>query len=331
MKPYPPARPAPPGGSASETDVLRWLADLFGLPAGSTGQVTAGATMAALSAVVAARSAMLPDDFLTGTIYVTEQTHASVARAARIAGFPPAAIRTVTTDANFRMDPDALRGAVLADGSWGTRPFYVVAAAGTTDTGVVDPLPEIADIAEAHRLWLHVDAAHGGFFHLTDRGRRQLRGIGRADSVTADVYPRGTGVLLVRDGIDVPGLDPPAPGPGRRLWLPVHPHGVDAFRADLDGRLDLAADVYRRLVADPRFAVPVAPQLSTVVFRLRHGDTADLVRRVDAEHRGLLSGARVNGRYTGLIRVADHRTDRTRVDGAVAALHRHAAALGAGR
>ena len=350
---------AAPGLVALEADVLRWLAGLFGLPSRARGLVTTGASMATLSAVVTARSAMLEENFLAGTLYVTEQAHQSVTKAALLAGLPPGAIRVVPVDAGLRMDPDARRAAVAADRATGRQPFCVVATAGTTNTGVVDPLPAIADVARQERLWLHIDAAYGGFFQLTERGRRRLRGVERADSLALDAHkglflPFGTGMLLVRDGDplrrahaggpahylqDIQASDLPDfadYGPeltrafrGLRLWLPLHLHGVDAFRAALDDKLDLAAHAYRRLSADPHFEVPAAPELSTVAFRLRRGDTAELLRRVNAEQRVFLSSTTINGQYTGRICVLNHRTDQARVDEAITALCRHGAELSA--
>jgi len=345
---------AAPGLVALEADVLDWLAGLFGFPPHGQGLVTSGASMATLSAVITARSSRLPENFLAGTLYVTEHGHQSVAKAARLAGLPPAAIRVVPVDAQLRMEPEALRAAVTADRAAGRQPFLVAATAGTTNTGVVDPLPAIADIARQERLWLHVDAAYGGFFQLTERGRRRLAGIGRADSLALDAHkglflPFGTGILLVRDGEllrrahtvgpaaylqDIQDTDLPdfgAYGPeltrpfrGLRLWLALHLHGVDAFRAALDDKLDLVAHAYEQLAADPRFDVLAEPELSTVAFRLRHGDTAELLRRVNAEQRVLLSSTVVEGRYTARICVLNHRTDRARVDEAIDALRRHA-------
>jgi aromatic-L-amino-acid/L-tryptophan decarboxylase len=282
----------------------------------------------------------------------------SVAKAAWLAGLPPAAVRVVPVDAHLRMDPAALRAAVAADRTAGRRPFLVAATAGTTNTGVADPLPAIAELASRERLWLHVDAAYGGFFQLTERGRQRLAGIDRADSLALDAHkglflPFGTGILLVRDGDqlrrahtiggpaaylqDIPGSDLPdfaAYGPeltrpfrGLRLWLALHLHGVDTFRAALDDKLDLAAHAHRRLSADPRFDVPAEPELSTVAFRLRTGDTAELLRRVNAEHRVLLSSTTVAGRYTARICVLNHRTDHARINDAIEALQRHAAEL----
>ena len=348
---------AAPGLVALEADVLRWLADMFGLPSRFGGLVTTGASMATLSAVITARSAMLPENFLAGTLYVTEQAHHSVAKAALLAGLPPAAIRVVPVDAGLRMDPDALRAAVAADRATGRQPFLIAATAGTTNTGIVDPLPAIADVARDERLWLHIDAAYGGFFQLTERGRSRLRGIERADSLVLDAHkglflPFGTGMLLVRDGDllrrahvagpasylqDIQGSDLPdfaeygpeltRPFRGLRLWLPLHLHGVEAFREALDDKLDLAAHAYQRLAADPLFDVPVAPELSTVAFRLHRGDTAELLRRVNAEQRVFLSSTTIDGQYIGRICVLNHRTGRARVDEAIDALRRHGAEL----
>jgi aromatic-L-amino-acid/L-tryptophan decarboxylase len=349
------AAPAP-GLVAMETDVLRWLGDVFGLPATAAGTLTSGASLATLSALVTARTALLPPDFRAGTLYVTAQSHHCVAKSARIAGFPATAVRTVPTDASLRMDPAALRRAIDADRAAGLQPFFVVATAGTTNTGTIDPLPAIAEVAASERLWLHVDAAYGGFFQLTDRGRDRLRGIERADSLVLDPHkslflPFGTGCLLVRDGQllaaahdggDAPYLqdleagalpDFAAYGPeltrefrGLRLWLPLHLHGVAAFRAALDEKLDLAQHAHARLSRLPTLAVLGPPDLSTVAFRCRAGDaaTTELLSRVNAEGRVLLSSTRVDGRVLGRICVLNHRTDRARVDEALDALRRHA-------
>ena len=351
-----------PGLVALEADVLRWLADLFDLPAGAAGMLTSGGSMAMLSAVVTARHARLGDDVAAGTLYTSDQAHHSVAKSARLAGFPADAVRVVPVDADLRLDPAALAAAVAADRAAGRRPFCVVATAGTTNTGTVDPLPALADLAAADGLWLHVDAAYGGFFQLTERGRERMRGIERADSLVLDPHkglflPFGTGGLLVRDGdllraahtgraadsgpaadylqdIEDVGLPSFADyGPeftrdfrGLRLWLPLHLHGVDAFRAALDEKLDLAEYAHDELAADPHVTVLGRPELSTVVFR-HERDTPELLRRVNAEQRVYLSSTRLGGRHVGRICVLNHRTDRARVAAAVEAIRRHAAEI----
>src|SRR4051794_18972337 len=194
------AQPAP-ALVQMEASVLRWLCDLFGLPPASQGVLTPGGSMSTLSAVVTARADRLGEDFAAGTVYVSDEVHHSVAKSTQIAGLPRAALRIVPTDTSLRMDVDALRELVRADRASGRKPFLVVASAGTIGTGAVDPLPELASLAGDEQLWLHVDAAYGGFFQLTRRGRAALAGIERADSITLDPHkglflPYGTGCLL---------------------------------------------------------------------------------------------------------------------------------------
>jgi Glutamate decarboxylase and related PLP-dependent proteins len=167
-----------------EQNVIRWLADLFDYGPQARGLLTTGGSMANLSAIVTARHAKLGEDFLDGTYYVSEQVHTSVSKACTIAGFAKRNLRLVPTDDQLRMDPDALRSMVKADRAVGFRPFLVVPSAGTTNTGAVDPLDAVADVAEAEGLWMHVDGAYGGFFQLTERGHDRFKGIERADSVT---------------------------------------------------------------------------------------------------------------------------------------------------
>ena len=159
--------------------------------------------MATLTALIAARTTCLPEDFRCGVIYATSQTHYSVAKAALLAGFPQRCLRIVPVDAAWRMDAAALEHAVAADRAAGLQPFMVIATSGTTNTGAVEPLDALADIAAREGMWLHVDGAYGGFLMLTETGRNALRGIARADSITLDPHkglclPYGTGALVTR-------------------------------------------------------------------------------------------------------------------------------------
>ena len=213
--------------------------------------------MANLSAVVAARHAKLGEDFRDGTYYVSEQAHASVTKAATIAGFSRSNLRIVPTDDELRMDPEALwpRGA-RGPARPGCGPSWWWPSAGTTNTGAIDPLDDVADVAADEELWMHVDAAYGGFFQLTERGRSWFRGIERSDSVTLDPHkglflPYGTGALVVRDGealrdahfegaAYLQDLPPSGELPnysehslelsrefrGLRVWFPLRLHGV---------------------------------------------------------------------------------------------------------
>jgi len=293
---------AAPALAAIERVALRWLAELLGMPKGSGGVWTSGGSMSNLAAIVAARENLLGEDFRGGTIYASLDTHASVAKAARMAGFPRSAMRLLPIDARRRLVPQALADAVARDRAAGERPFLVVANAGTTNTGAVDPLPAMLEIARAHGLWTHVDGAYGGFFRLAPGGDALLPGLGEADSVAVDPHkglflPYATGVLLVRDPAalrrahaedaaylqDVRTesggehtLGSAEMGPelsrdfrGLRVWLPFLLHGVGAFREQLDEKLALARHAHARLAGEPWCAMIDAPQLSVVAFTVR--------------------------------------------------------------
>ncbi|MFF5986892.1 pyridoxal phosphate-dependent decarboxylase family protein [Prauserella flavalba] len=333
---------------AMEQGVLRWLCAGFGFPEGSGGIVTTGASMATLSALVAARERVLGGPSPAGRIYVTEHTHHCVAKAAHLAGFTPDQVRTVPTSDGLRMDPAAAAEAIAGDRADGHTPFLLVGTAGSTSTGTVDPLAALAEVAGRDGLWFHVDAAYGGGFQLTERGRAKLAGIELADSVTLDPHktmflPYGTGVLLVRavrdlrtahsadaDYLQDLRRDPLLPdyadlGPeltrefrGLRLWLPLHLHGVAAFRSALDEKLDLAEWAHRELL---EFAeVPTEPDLTVLTFRVPGGDddaNRRALERINVGRRIFLSSTRIGGRFTPRLCVLSLRTHRPHVEEAV--------------
>jgi len=356
---------AAPALARIEETAVRWLADLMGYPASATGILTSGGSLSNFSAIVTAREAKLPQDFSRGRIYVTDETHHCVKKAARLAGFPRDAIRVVPVDARRRLVPSALADAVRGDRERGFAPFLVVASVGTTNTGAVDPIEEIREVARAHGLWVHADAAYGGFFRMVPGGERLMPGIDGCDSITLDPHkglflPYGIGCLLVRDRKallhahresagylqDVEGaagtesfadLSPELSRDfrGLRLWLPLQLHGLRPFREQLREKLDLARLAYDELRQDPRFEMLDEPQLSVVAFRLR-GPAADaeargaeLLRRVNARGRVFLSSTRVDGRYVLRICVLSFRTHEDRVRDAVTALREEARSLSA--
>jgi len=345
-----------------EETAVGWLCGLMGLPAGSRGILTSGGSLSNFSAIVTARHQRLGESFFDGRIYLSEETHHCVAKAARLAGFPQASLRTLPTDERLRLLPEALERAILEDLRKGLRPFMVVANVGTTNTGAVDPLPRVLAIAREHGLWVHADAAYGGFFRLAPGGEELVGGIEGCDSITLDPHkglflPYGLGALLVRDGealarahrdtasyiqdltaagsLGFADLSPELSRDfrGLRLWLPLQLHGLAAFRDQLAEKLALARWAHDALRADPRFEMLDPPQLSVVAFRLRGpAEEADrlgpeLLRRVNARRRVLLSSTRVRGRYTLRICVLSFRTHHDRVRDAVEALREEAAAL----
>lgn len=194
-----------PGPHELERVTVGWIRDACGLPASAGGLFVSGGSMANLTALAAARRRVLDDDAHGARVYVSDQTHGSVKKALGILGFAPDAAVTIPSDARFRMDPDALRGAVAADRAAGRRPFAVVATCGTTNTGAIDPLPAVAEVAERERLWMHVDGAYGAAAAFAPSLRPRLAGLERADSVSLDPHkwlftPYECACVLVRDG-----------------------------------------------------------------------------------------------------------------------------------
>ena len=339
---------AAPGFVAIEHGLIDWMTSLFDMSADSSGLLLSGGSMANLTGIVTARTSRLGDRFGDGVLYVTRHTHHSAAKAARLAGFRPDQISVVTVDADLRMDIDHLRGAIDADRAAGRKPFLVIASAGSTDTGTIDPLPGVADLCEEQGLWLHVDGAYGGFFQLTERGRERLDGIGRADSLALDPHkglsiPFGVGALLVRDegalvdahqgrgaylrdedsymGIrDIASLGPELTRPFRGLsvWLPLQLHGVAPFREALDSSMDLAVHAYERLRTIGGVDAPWAPDLSVVAFRFDDDDLGrnawDAVNRDRTVH---LSPTIIDGRFVLRMAILNRRSTVEHVDRAI--------------
>ena len=353
---------AAPALAQIEETAVGWLCTLMGLPAGARGILTSGGSLSNFSAIVTARHERLGEAFQDGSIYFSGETHHCVTKAARLAGFPGASLRELPTDARRRLVPAALEEAIREDRARGRRPFLVVANVGTTNTGAIDPLPEILGIAREHGLWVHADAAYGGFFRLAPGGPALLRGIEECDSITLDPHkglflPYGLGALLVRDGgalarahrdtasyvqdvadegsLGFADLSPELSRDfrGLRVWLPLMLHGVAAFREQLAEKLLLARWAYRKLAADPRFEMLDEPQLSVVAFRLRAPEQEadrlgpELLRRVNARRRVFLSSTRMDGRYVLRLCVLSFRTHEDRVRDAVEALREEAAPL----
>ena len=347
---------AAPGVAAIEANVVRWFCRMVGLPPEAGGVLTSGGSLSNFSALVAARRRLLPENFLGGTMYVSDQAHYSVAKAAMLAGFPEDSVRRVATDAAFRVRPDAMADAVARDRAAGKRPFLVIGNAGTTNTGAVDDLAALAEIARREGLWYHVDAAYGGFFVLTERGRKALSGIESADSIALDPHkglflPYGTGALLVRDvgalraahavtGDYMPPMqeDPDLPDfsqlspelsrgwRGLRVWLPISMHGIGPFRRNLDEKLDLALWAAEELRKIRGIEIVAEPQLSIVAFRLRRpgldeksltARNRDLLARVNSRARVHLTSTMLGDRFAIRICVLSFRTHADRLREAV--------------
>ena len=186
------------GPTTVELVVIDWLRELLGMPDGTEGILVSGGSLANLTAFAAAR-AELGD----GVVYLTDQTHSSIPRDLRTLGFPADRVRVLRSDRDLRMPVGELAAAVAADRAVGRRPLMVVATAGTTNTGTVDPLPRIADLCRAEDMWFHIDGAYGAPAALSATGGAALAGIERADSLVIDPHkwlfqPYDVGCVLVR-------------------------------------------------------------------------------------------------------------------------------------
>jgi aromatic-L-amino-acid decarboxylase len=350
-----------------EANVIRWFCEILQFPHGSGGVLTPGGSLANFIAVVTARKAMLPDDFLRGTLYCSNQIHHSFQKAASLAGFPIANIRELPVDETFRIRIDALREAIARDRADGWTPFLIAGSAGTTPTGAVDDLAAIAQIAREERLWFHVDGAYGALFMLTERGRAALQGIEQADSVILDPHktlflPFGTGAVLVRDArtlrrahsshadylpdmqqedelVDFCEISPELSRDfrGLRVWLPLKLFGIEPFRDQLDEKLDLIQYTLEELRKIDGLEIIAEPQLTILAFRVvREGLSGeeldalnrDLLDRINARKRVMLTPAILDGRFVIRIAIVSHRTHRDRVDMALEDIRAAVAILG---
>ncbi|HEV7587131.1 MAG TPA: aminotransferase class V-fold PLP-dependent enzyme [Longimicrobium sp.] len=343
-----------PGPVRMENLLVRWAAELVGYPAGAAGHLSSGGSLATLAAVAAARDAhgLKAAEFARAAVYLTSQAHHCIEKALHIAGLGEAQVRQVAMDDGWRMRPDALAEAIAADRARGLRPWLVLAAAGTTDTGAVDPLDEIGAVAHREGCWYHVDAAYGGFFLLTAHGRRALKGIELSDSVVLDPHkglflPYGSGMVIVRDGArlaathgytgnymqDAAGDDeemsPADLSPelskhfrALRMWLPLVLLGTAPFAAALDEKL-LLARYFRREVGALGFEVGPAPDLSIVTFRwnppgagLEEANRVNqaIVEGVRRDGRVFLSSTLLGDRFTLRMAALAFRTHRRTID-----------------
>jgi aromatic-L-amino-acid decarboxylase len=319
-----------------ELEVIDWFRGWLGLPAGTAGVLVSGGSAANLTALLVAREAA-GGPSADSVVYVSDQAHSSLARTARAMGLRPHQVRVLPADDRWRLSPGAVAAAVRADRRAGRVPFAVCASAGSTSTGAVDPLADLADVCAAEGLWLHVDAAYGGFAALTAKGRAALAGIDRADSVTLDPHkwlyqPMECGCALIRDGarlertfaIHPDYLDSDAArGAGEvnfadrglqlsrgfralKVWVSVHTFGLAAFRAAIQRNLELAeyAEALIRRQAGLTLMAPAT--LGIVCFRREWPgcDEAETERRGtaladDLERAGtaLVSTTRLAGRH----------------------------------
>ena len=331
--------PVAAGPNEIEVIVLDWFREWMGMPVGSSGLLTTGGSAANLTAVVAARHAAIEagHDLAKLVAYSSAQAHSSVTRAAWIAGIPRDNVRMIAMDSEFRMQVSDLERRVSDDREAGFSPFVVIASAGTTNSGAVDPLHEIADYCVAEKMWLHVDAAYAGFAALTEEGKRMLSGIERADSLTLDPHkwlfvPFECGCLLVRDAATLTSafrilpeyLKDVQPGEEEvnfadrgeqltrysralKVWLSVNYFGTKAIAAEIQEAMDRARLLEQLVREKADFEILSRAQFGIVCFRakpagVRESELDALNERINArvvsDGRFLISSTRLGGSFS---------------------------------
>jgi aromatic-L-amino-acid/L-tryptophan decarboxylase len=342
---------AGPGAVRMENMLIRWLASVVGYPESTAGNLTSGGSIANLIGVVTARDAMniKAREVERSVIYLTHQVHHSVDKAIRIAGLKDAIVRYIPLDDRYRMIASKLDEQIRTDRKENLNPFLVIASAGTTDVGAIDPLTDIGTIVKNHGLWYHVDAAYGGFFALTQEGQAKLHGMEMSDSLVIDPHkglflPYGLGVALVKDQSKLHAShyyvanymqdalaanEEPSPAElspeltkhfrGMRMWLPLKLHGLRPFRACLEEKLLLAKYFYRE-VQKLGFETGPEPELSVVTYRYnpKSGDGNAFNKRVldevVKEGRVFISSTLLDGKFTLRFACLAFRTHLQTVD-----------------
>ncbi len=340
LNPYTGTYTTAPTAVQLEEQVIHWLLTMMGFPQGGGGWITSGSSLAIFSAVIAARESR-PAPIGKRRVYVSDQAHHCIGKALFAAGYS-AEETCVLPSEQGHLSPTRLKQQILHDRQQGLYPQILFATAGTTNTGRVDPLQELADIAAKDNLWYHVDAAYGGFFRLLP-DCTVLKGMERADSLSLDPHkslymPYGTGVLLVRDAgklrwprgfesSNMPDPDPEQPNysdlspelsrdfRGLRLWLSLKTFGLQTFRRELQQKRELARQLAAWIQTEPKLELTAAPELSLLAFRVRHDPddkkTAALLQAINLSKRFYLTSCRFEKQLQIRVCVLGFRTQET--------------------
>ena len=323
------------GPAQVELVTIEWLRQISGLPDTAGGLFLSGGSVANLTALAVARRRKLRDRLEGAVVYCSDQTHSAVERGLRVLGFLPDQIRKLPADDAFRLPLDLLENAIESDRAAGRRPFCVVANAGTTNTGAVDPLTELRRLCDREELWLHVDGAYGAAAMLCEKGRAALAGLSEADSLALDPHkwlfqPFEIGCVLVRNAswlretfaVRPEYLKDATPAEDEvnfadrgiqlsrsfralKLWMSFKVFGLAAFRKAVDWGIDLAELAETHLREDPCWRLAGPAQLGIVAFRYAPPgmpeDEADalnsrLVERMFADGFAMLTSTVLRGR-----------------------------------
>jgi aromatic-L-amino-acid decarboxylase len=345
------------GAAAIELATISWLRDLCGFPQGAGGLFVSGGTMANLTALAVARRVILEDRVDGAVVYCSDQGHSSLEKDLRLLGFPRESVRKIPSALDFRLPIGGLARSIAEDRAAGRRPACIIASAGTTNTGAIDPLPEIATLAKQHGMWLHVDGAYGAAAVLSPRGRGLLQGIELADSLSLDPHkwlfqPFETGCVLVRDAnllLDTFQVLPEYLKDTRqqsadinltdygvqltrnfralKLWLSLKYFGLDSFRAAIEHGFDLAEFTEACLRKMPGWEIVTPAQMGIVCFRHPASDDAAhlrLVQRILKDGFALVTSTELRGTAVLRMCLINPRSTETDVEETLRRLDRFA-------
>jgi len=342
---------ASPGAVRMENAMVRWAGEVIGYRGDFGGNLSSGGSMANLTAIATARHAknIKNRDSDSTVIYTTRRTHHSVYKALKVSGLHECIMRHIDLDANYRMDVGKLEEQIKSDLAAGLKPFMCIINAGSTDLGAVDPLIGVSKVTKAYDLWLHVDAAYGGFFMLTKWGQQILKGIELADSVILDPHkgmflPYGTGIVLVKDKKhlldtflynasylqdirDREHEDSPTDLSaelskhfrGLRMWIPLKIHGVQPFRDSLDEKLLLTRYLWDH-IRELGFEMGPYPDLTVMIFRYTKGvDRVDdlnhkILNDIQEDGRTFTSSTTIDGKFYLRAAILSFRSHKEQVD-----------------
>jgi len=316
-----------PGMVALEQEVVKWFIHLMGYNDKALGYLTTGGSQANMNAIMLARKEKIKGhDFSKVTGYMSSDAHHSLAKGWVMLGLPKENLRLVKAD-NHKMSVAELERMIAEDRKKGMNPFIVIGTTGTTKTGSVDPINDIASVAKKENLWFHIDGAYGALFMLTEKGKEVLKGIHLADSIGFDPHktlslPYGTGCLLVKDGstmnfdyISDDSYMPPTPTQGDhdyaditpelsrdyrglRVWLPIKTLGIAPFVLNLEEKLKLIEWTEKEIKAIPELEILASPELTILAFAHKNGDAATRLLMEKINNRGtlFLSSCTLNGK-----------------------------------
>jgi len=350
---------ASPGAVSIENELLNWMKSIFGFPKNAVGNLTSGGSIANLIALTAARDKhkIKNEKIPKSVLYLSPQAHHCIHKALRIIGLEDIKINILELDEFFKIDTSKLTEKIEEDIATGLNPFMVIATAGTTDTGTIDPLGVIGKIAKVNNLWYHIDGAYGGFFILSESKKQLFKGIELADSLVIDPHkglflPYGIGAVLIKDKEAVfhshhytadymqdaisadMQINPSDVSPeltkhfrGLRMWLPLQIHGLEPFKASFEEKI-LLTTYFRNKLIELGFKVGPEPDL-TISYFWYPSATIDentfnikLVEFIHENGDVFFSTTKINQKFVIRLAILSIRTKKATIDTALTMLQK---------